>query len=166
MFIFTPKMAISGAKRATRLAFRRNQSDSRGPQRTPADRGAQVELRHKARHKSEVIRAGSNCPRVELSHDRPELSSPFKGPHADAFVMMHEFEGLLFSDCAAFGRGIGQPDLEPKFTQIRNEFATPEDINDSPVTASSKRVEGIVPDYEKPLLARYTRCFGNRIGKN
>jgi hypothetical protein len=68
------------------------------------------------------------------------------------FVMMHEFEGLLFSDCAAFGRGIGQPSLEQKFRQIRDRFATPEDINDSPVTAPSKRVEDIVPGYEKPLL--------------
>jgi len=68
------------------------------------------------------------------------------------FVMMHEFEGLLFSDCAAFGRGIGQPNLERKFRQIRDKFETPEDINDSPITAPSKRVEDIVPGYEKPLL--------------
>jgi|ERR1700730_7334927 hypothetical protein len=68
------------------------------------------------------------------------------------FVMMHEFEGLLFSDCAAFGRGIGQPSLEPKLRQVRDEFATPEDINDSPITAPSKRVEDVVPGYEKPLL--------------
>ncbi|HVS88122.1 MAG TPA: DUF4276 family protein [Candidatus Acidoferrum sp.] len=68
------------------------------------------------------------------------------------FVMMHEFEGLLFSDCAAFGRGIGQPSLEPRFRHVRDEFATPEDINDSPITAPSKRVENIVPGYEKPLL--------------
>jgi hypothetical protein len=25
------------------------------------------------------------------------------------FVVMHEFEGLLFSDCAAFSRGIAAP---------------------------------------------------------
>jgi hypothetical protein len=68
------------------------------------------------------------------------------------FVMMHEFEGLLFSDCAAFGRGIGQSSLEPRFRQVRDRFATPEDINDSPITAPSKRVEEIVPGYEKPLL--------------
>jgi hypothetical protein len=68
------------------------------------------------------------------------------------FVMMYEFEGLLFSDCAAFGRGIGQPNLEAKFKQVRDKFATPEDINDSPLTAPSKRVEQIVPGYEKPLL--------------
>jgi hypothetical protein len=68
------------------------------------------------------------------------------------FVMMHEFEGLLFSDCEAFSRGIGQPKLEERFKRVRDEFGTPEDINDSPVTAPSKRVEDIVPGYEKPLL--------------
>ena len=68
------------------------------------------------------------------------------------FVVMHEFEGLLFSDCSAFGEGIGRPDMEPKFRRIRDEFQTPEDINDSPVTAPSKRVEDLVPGYEKPFL--------------
>jgi hypothetical protein len=68
------------------------------------------------------------------------------------FVVMHEFEALLFSDCAAFSRGIGRPDLETGFQDIRNQFSTPEEIDDSPVTAPSKRVEALVPGYEKPLL--------------
>lgn len=68
------------------------------------------------------------------------------------FVVMHEFEGLLFSDCAAFARGIARIDLERDFQQIRNTFATPEDINDSPASCPSRRVENLVPGYEKPLL--------------
>jgi Domain of unknown function (DUF4276) len=68
------------------------------------------------------------------------------------FVVMHEFEGLLFSDCGAFGKGIGRPDMEVRFRQVRNQFQSPEHINDSPVTAPSKRVEGLVPGYEKPFL--------------
>ena len=68
------------------------------------------------------------------------------------FVVMHEFEGLLFSDCMAFGQGIGRPDMEPDFRRIRDEFETPEDINDSPITAPSKRIEDLVPGYEKPFL--------------
>lgn len=68
------------------------------------------------------------------------------------FVVMHEFEGLLFSDCAAFSTGIGRPDLEVDFREIRNQFPTPEEINDSPLTAPSKRVEALVPGYQKPLL--------------
>ena len=68
------------------------------------------------------------------------------------YVMMHEFEGLLFSDAAGFGRGIGRPDLVPGFQAIRAQFATPEEINDSPQTAPSKRVLGVFPGYEKPLM--------------
>lgn len=68
------------------------------------------------------------------------------------FIVMHEFEGLLFSDCTAFSRGIGRPGLQDAFQNIRNQFPTPEDIDDSPLTAPSKRVEELVPGYEKPLL--------------
>jgi len=68
------------------------------------------------------------------------------------FVMMHEFEGLLFSDCESFSRGIGLPELADEFQAIRDQFSSPEEINDSPVTAPSKRVIGLVQGYEKPLM--------------
>lgn len=68
------------------------------------------------------------------------------------FVVIHEFEGLLFSDCAAFAQGIGRRELESHFRQIRDAFATPEDINDSPDTCPSKQVTKLIPGYEKPLL--------------
>jgi hypothetical protein len=68
------------------------------------------------------------------------------------YVMMHEFEGLLFSDCAGFAEGIGRPDLAQGFQAIRDEFATPEEINDSPITAPSKRVQALLPGYAKPLF--------------
>ena len=67
------------------------------------------------------------------------------------FVLMHEFEGLLFSDCSRFANAIGRPELAASFQAIRNQFATPEEINDSPQTAPSKRVQKLVPGYEKPL---------------
>ena len=68
------------------------------------------------------------------------------------FILMHEFEGLLFSDCAAFSRGIGRPDLEDGLRTIRGNFGTPEEINDSAETAPSKRVKNLLPGYEKPLF--------------
>lgn len=68
------------------------------------------------------------------------------------FVIMHEFEGLLFSDCGLFARGVGQPGLGQSFQAIRNQFANPEQINDSPLSAPSKRVQEILPGYEKPLM--------------
>jgi hypothetical protein len=68
------------------------------------------------------------------------------------FVIMHEFEALLFSDCAAFSKSIGRPDLRQNFQAVRDNFPTPEDINDSPITAPSKRVEALIPSYQKPFL--------------
>ena len=67
-------------------------------------------------------------------------------------VMMHEFEAMLFSDCEAFGTAIGRPDLVCKLQAIRNEFANPEAIDDSPETAPSKRIGTLFPGYEKPLM--------------
>lgn len=68
------------------------------------------------------------------------------------YVIMHEFEGLLFSDCARFAEGLNEPELAPAFQSIRDAFGTPEEINDSPHTAPSKRVLALLPGYQKPLL--------------
>lgn len=67
-------------------------------------------------------------------------------------VVMHEFEGLLFSRPDRFAESLGRPDLSEEFRAIREEFETPEDINDSPDTAPSKRVRNLYPPYRKPLM--------------
>lgn len=81
-----------------------------------------------------------------------EVGGNFNPNRFIPFVMMHEFEGLLFSDCERFGRGIGRPELTVHFQAIRDQFTSPEEINDSPQTAPSKRVISLVEGYEKPLL--------------
>jgi hypothetical protein len=81
-----------------------------------------------------------------------EMGRNFDARRFIPYVMMHEFEGLLFSDCERFATGIGQPDLASKFQAIRDQFTSPEEIDDSPITAPSKRVQALIPSYEKPLL--------------
>lgn len=81
-----------------------------------------------------------------------EMGDGFEQSRFVPYVMMHEFEGLLFSDTTRFGQGIGRPDLSPKFQAIRDQFATPEEINDSPINAPSKRIINLIPGYEKPLM--------------
>ena len=68
------------------------------------------------------------------------------------YVMMHEFEAILFSDCRAFAYAIGRPDLDAEFQAIRDEFDTPEEIDDSPSTAPSKRIQQLLPGYNKPRM--------------
>ena len=67
------------------------------------------------------------------------------------YLQLHEYEGLLFSDPAAFARGINQSNLASQFQSIREGFPTPEDIDDSPNTAPSKRVLQLCPSYSKVL---------------
>lgn len=67
------------------------------------------------------------------------------------YVQMYEFEALLFSDAKNFAKGIDRSHLVSHFQNIRNKFDSPEEINDSPHTAPSKRVLELVSGYEKPL---------------
>ena len=68
------------------------------------------------------------------------------------YVMMHEFEALLFSDCDAAARGISRPALNTELQRIRDAFDSPEEIDDSRTTAPSKRIEALVPGYQKPVM--------------
>ncbi len=68
------------------------------------------------------------------------------------YVQMYEFEALLFSDPDAFARGVDMPNIAQKLTAIRDDFPSPEHINNSPNTAPSKRIEQLIFGYEKPLM--------------
>ena len=56
------------------------------------------------------------------------------------YIMMHEFEGLLFSDPEKLAAGMGKASLWGDLEAIKASFSTPEHINDSPLTAPSKRI--------------------------
>jgi hypothetical protein len=84
-----------------------------------------------------------------------ELGPRFDPHRFVPYVMMHEFEAMLFSDCASFGKAIGHSQIVPTMQAMRNKFATPEDINDSPHTAPSKRIESLVPGYQKPTMGTF-----------
>jgi hypothetical protein len=106
------------------------------------------------RHEAGILPFAQKALTVEnalLADVRQELGNNFLPNRFIPYVMMHEFEAILFSDCQRFGDGVGRPDLAHEFQLIRNQFATPEEINDSPLTAPSKRVENLIPGYEKPL---------------
>ncbi|GHV44875.1 hypothetical protein FACS1894204_02750 [Synergistales bacterium] len=66
------------------------------------------------------------------------------------YVQMYEFEGLLFSNPEKLAQGIHKPDLAAKFASIREQFPTPEGINNDYETAPSKRIEQLCPKYAKP----------------
>ena len=69
------------------------------------------------------------------------------------YIQLHEFEGLLFSAPNGFKELF--PDLSSASRQelidTVAEFPNPEMINDRPTHAPSKRLERLIPTYEKPL---------------
>lgn len=77
------------------------------------------------------------------------------------YVQMHEFEGLLFSDAEQFQYVLDgwNEASRSALLGVRQSFDTPEDINDSPETAPSKRILNIFDQgtYSKtehgPLIA-------------
>jgi hypothetical protein len=86
-----------------------------------------------------------------LSNHVMELTNNTVTQRFRPYVQMYEFEGLLFSDPAKMASGLFRSDLLSDFSTIRNGFNSPEEINDSSVTAPSKRILALMPEYNKPL---------------
>lgn len=67
------------------------------------------------------------------------------------FFMLHEFEAILFSDVQKFSVIERRPEKIAILQRIRDQFETPEDINNNPNTAPSKRILQTYAEYQKPF---------------
>ena len=65
------------------------------------------------------------------------------------YIQMYEFEALLFSDPETLATSIGCEETKDRFQSIRDDFDSPEEINNSPQTAPSKRIENLCIGYDK-----------------
>ena len=67
------------------------------------------------------------------------------------YIQLHEFEGLLFCDINVFDNGFEENEfLDYNYlVQTINDNQNPELINDSSITAPSKRLLKIIKDYSK-----------------
>lgn len=90
------------------------------------------------------------------AHLRNEIAGRIH-PERDArkvvpYVQKHEFEGLLFSNVDVFAGHVDFPKAcRDELQAVRERFTTPEDINDDPQTAPSKRIAKVIPRYRKPV---------------
>ncbi len=75
------------------------------------------------------------------AHQIPDLRADRVVPH----VQRYEFEALLFSDIDAFEwvQDGWSDETRARLQAIRAQYETPEDINDSPLTAPSKRIMSV-----------------------
>lgn len=77
-----------------------------------------------------------------------EINKDLDLPNCSFHLMLHEFEGILFSNPESF-RIITDEKTVEAIQQIRDEFPTPEHINNSMETAPSKRLLQMIPGYSK-----------------
>ncbi len=72
-------------------------------------------------------------------------------------LMVHEFEALLFVDTRKFAEWVDSYKVVINLGDQRQKYETPEDINDSPESAPSKRIIKAMPSFQKtfhgPLIA-------------
>jgi hypothetical protein len=66
-------------------------------------------------------------------------------------VQIHEFEALVFTDPHMLCEVLRAPEMLEIVDDIRNDYANPEMINDSPETAPSKRLLRIFDHYRKTI---------------
>ncbi len=66
-------------------------------------------------------------------------------------LLLHEFEALLFCQPEKFTDWLDDNTPISALQTIKAQFDSPEDINNSPQTAPSKRILAIVPNYHKTL---------------
>ena len=87
---------------------------------------------------------------------RNEIVKIFSGCNAEnrfiPYIGMHEFEALLFSDADILAEKTGIDVLYIR--EIINEHKTPEEINDDPVKAPSKRLEALNNGYRKVAMGK------------
>jgi hypothetical protein len=95
-----------------------------------------------------------------MLQDVPEMMQQHFIPH----LQLHEFESLLFADITAFEKNFMSSEMDmKKLKRIVSEFPNPEEINNNPKTAPSKRLEDAIRGYQKVLFGN---CVAMDIGIN
>lgn len=98
------------------------------------------------------FRDADGCTRQELEQkifdSVAKLTTGFDPRFVCPYIQMYEFEGLLFSDVEQFLYVLDgwSADVRQALVDIRSQFQTPEDINNSRETAPSKRILATFPD--------------------
>lgn len=90
-----------------------------------------------------------------------ELRNDISEPRFLPYYSLHEFEALLFSDPTTIAVSLTSPDKAQILKNFRQQFPSPEEINDNPQTCPSARIESVFKNYQKVL---YGSLISRRIG--
>jgi hypothetical protein len=100
-----------------------------------------------------VQASGSAKARYLETQLRQDIAEPNFLPN----LLVHEYEALLFTQPAQFEQWTSNTKVPITLAEAVAQAGTPEDVNDSPQTAPSKRILAVMPEYQKtfhgPLIA-------------
>ncbi len=86
-----------------------------------------------------------------------QLTQDINQPNFLANLMVHEYEALLYTRPSMFAQWTDDADVVSALSAAVASAGAPEDVNDSPHTAPSKRILAAMPGYQKtfhgPLIA-------------
>jgi hypothetical protein len=101
---------------------------------------------------------------VRVAHLENKFSEDINSSKFYPYIMLHEFEALMFVSPEQIVEELpnGKPAMTRKLLKIRSDFESPEEINDRPQYAPSKRLEEISQgSYRKTL---HGPTVTNKIG--
>ena len=110
---------------------------------------------HRQIRNGATLTAGRKAEILE-KETRDEIVKVFAGYNTESrfipYIEMHEFEALLFSDVHILAE-ITEIDVT-EFERMLEEFISPEEINDDPNNAPSKRIQALDNGYRKVAMGK------------
>ncbi|MBN8248366.1 MAG: DUF4276 family protein [Verrucomicrobia bacterium] len=88
-------------------------------------------------------------PQERVHHLEAALGKYFNQPRFHPYLMLHEYEAMVFVQPEAICRVLNTPALKPVLDRVRSQFPNPEEINDDRKTAPSKRLLAAHAAYRK-----------------
>jgi hypothetical protein len=84
-----------------------------------------------------------------LRHPESEFAKDINHQKFLPYLALHEFVALLFASPAHIAAHFPHHLQLPQLESIKSRFGSPEEIDDGPSTAPSKRIRALYPEYQK-----------------
>ena len=77
------------------------------------------------------------------------VSQKFNDLRLHPYFSLHEFEAMMFVRPEELASQTDRQDILSKLQEVKAGCSSPEEINDHPETAPSRRIKKLIPDYKK-----------------
>jgi len=78
-----------------------------------------------------------------------KIKQDFNDSRLYPYFCLHEFESMVFVDLNELTQATNSIQLLPQLQLIKTSYSSPEEINDHPDTAPSRRIKQLIPSYRK-----------------